>query len=165
MEKTIDYLFEVFQGFHATAKANPSLVAAVRVKLESDVLPLGQIALLTHSGPHIKVQPFDKSWLNVAASAIECANLGVSVEKSRDVIFVKLPQLTGEWREKLMELAKNAAEKQRIAIRNIRRDARKAFPSSEKQIDSLTKEYITLIDDALKQKLIKLKGNTFNFNS
>ena len=79
------------------------------------------------------------------------------------VIRVPIPELSGERRAELAKVTKRMAEEQRVAIRNVRRDANEATKSLQKQtkitederdeglkeIQKMTDDYIKQIDDIL----------------
>ena len=156
MQGATEHLRELFQGIGVTHKADPDILKSIKVKIDSDILPIEHVALVSSVNGVVKVQPFDRSWLAATYEAIKAGNLGVYPEKTKDSILVKLPQLTGERRQELAEIAKKLAETQRIAVRNIRRDARKAFPDDTKEIEKITSNAVKEIDDALAWKIQKL---------
>ena len=81
-------------------------------------------------------------------------------------IRLSLPQLTEERRREYVKVAKHMAEDGRIAVRNARRDARKAMESAEKEgeisadeleraekeLEKVTHEHVEHIDEALGRK-------------
>ena len=77
-----------------------------------------------------------------------------------------LPELTEERRKEYIKVAKTKAEDGRIAVRNIRRNAKQALEKlekdgevgkddvtgAEKRLDGTTKKHTEQIDDMLKHK-------------
>jgi ribosome recycling factor len=82
------------------------------------------------------------------------------------VIRLSIPVLTEERRKEYVKIVKNMTEDGRIAVRNIRRDARKHMETAEKnseiskdeleraekELDKLTQDHIELIEKALTRK-------------
>ena len=132
------------------------MLRSLVVKVEADHLPLEDTCLVSVVNGTLKVQPYDRSWLPAVYEAIKNSKLGVFPEKSKDCVFVKFPQLTGERRQELVLVVKDLAEKQRIAIRNIRREARKALPDAVKHIEEVTASFMKEIDETVDSKIKKL---------
>jgi ribosome recycling factor len=82
------------------------------------------------------------------------------------VIRINIPALTEQRRKEYVKITKNMAEDGRIAVRNIRRDARKQLEAAEtaseisadeleraeKELDKLTHDTVEHIDRALARK-------------
>ena len=78
------------------------------------------------------------------------------------IIRVPIPPLTEERRREIVKTASEKVEAAKIAIRNIREDARKdikaaklpedAMKRAEKEIDDLTKEFSDQVDAEFKAK-------------
>jgi len=156
MQGALDHLYELFQGIGVNHKPDPGLLRSLTVKVEADTLSLEHICLVSSVNGILKVQPYNRSWLPAVYESIKNSKLGIFPEKTKDSILIKFPQLTGDRRRELATLAKELAEKQRIAIRNIRRDARKALPDASKQIEIIITNYMKEIDEALASKIKKL---------
>ena len=83
---------------------------------------------------------------------------------------VVLPELTEERRKEYIKIAKTKAEDGKIAVRNIRRNAKQALDKlekdgevgkddvtgAEKKLDALTKKHTDAIDELLKHKEAEL---------
>ena len=81
-------------------------------------------------------------------------------------IRLSLPQLTEERRREYVKVAKHMAEDGRIALRSVRRDARKALENAEKageisadeleraekELEKVTHEHVEHVDAALVRK-------------
>ena len=102
--------------------------------------------------------------------ALRDADLGVNPSNDGNVIRLNLPQLTEERRKEYIKMAKHTGEEGRVAVRNIRRHAKDAIERfvkdgdvgedegtrGEKELESLTKKYVEMIDEALKHKEAEL---------
>jgi ribosome recycling factor len=74
----------------------------------------------------LTVTPFDKKTAEAIDKAIRTSNLGLNPISAGAVIRVPLPPLNEERRLQFVKQVKAEAEKYRVAIRNIRRDANAA---------------------------------------
>ena len=110
------------------------------------------------------VTPFDPSTIQAIASAIRNDQaLGLNPADDGRVIRVPIPPLTEERRKEIVKTTSAKVEQAKVALRNIREDARKGLKSAEelgedvkkraeKEIDDLTKEFNDKIDSAFKAK-------------
>jgi ribosome recycling factor len=112
------------------------------------------------------VKPHDRSTLAAIEKAIRDSDLGVSPSNDGVVIRINIPALTEQRRKEYVKIVKNMAEDGRIAVRNLRRDARKHLEAAEKaseisadqleraekELDKLTHDTIEHIDKALARK-------------
>ena len=73
----------------------------------------------------IVIQPWEKSLLSGIEKAIMEANLGVNPQNDGVIIRINVPPLTEERRRDLVKKAKAEAETGKIAIRNIRKEAKR----------------------------------------
>ncbi len=67
--------------------------------------------------------------------AIQQSDLGINPSNDGQVIRLTFPQLTEERRKDLVKVVKTRAEDSRVAVRNVRRDARKELEALEKAGD------------------------------
>ncbi len=134
----------------------------------SDV-PLQQLAgFSVPEARMLVVQPYDKGKDVMAAieKAIRSSDLGINPSNDGQVIRLAFPPLTEERRRDYVKVVKHMAEDARVAVRNVRRDARKHLEAAEKQgdisadeldraekeLEKLTHEHIDEIDRALTHK-------------
>jgi ribosome recycling factor len=154
-----------------TGRANASLVERIPVEYYGATVPLQQLA--TFQVPEARmliVKPHDRGSIAAIEKAIQSSDLGVSPGNDGVVIRLSFPMLTEERRKEYVKVVKNMAEDGRIALRNVRRDARKVLETSEKdgeiskdeleraekELDNLTKAATDHIDEALKRKEAEL---------
>ena len=119
-----------------TGRASPALVEKLSVSYYGSEVPLQQLA--GFSVPEARllvVQPYDKGKDVMAAieKAIRNSDLGINPSNDGVVIRLAFPPLTEERRRDYVKVVKHMAEEGRVAVRNIRRDARKHLEASEKQ--------------------------------
>ena len=166
MKKTLTTLGEEFAGIR-TGRASTALFEKITVNYFGQSTPLNQVATISVPEARLVViQPWDKSVLNEIEKAIQKSELSLNPSNDGKIIRINIPPLTEQRRKELVKTAKNVAEKYRVAIRNIRRDAnedlKKQLKSSEitedqeKQaiddIQKTTDNYINEINKKLESK-------------
>ena len=83
----------------------------------------------------LMVTPYDKSTLDDIEHAILASDLGITPANDGTVIRIVIPQLTGERRQEIAKQVGKLAEKGKIAVRNVRRDAMDTLKRQEKDGD------------------------------
>ncbi|MEM7027788.1 MAG: ribosome recycling factor, partial [Pseudomonadota bacterium] len=123
MQKSIESLSDEMAKIR-TGRAHPSLLEHINVSYYGTDTPLQQLANVNVVDARtLGVVAYDKGSIPDIEKAIMNANLGLNPVTAGEVIRVPLPPLTEERRKELIKIVKNEAEKARIAVRNIRRDA------------------------------------------
>ena len=127
-------------------------------------MPLNQVGNVTiGDATMLVITPFDPSNIENITSAIRAdSTLGLNPSDDGRIIRVPIPPLTEERRKEIVKTASSKVEEAKVAIRNVREDARKdikalelpedARKRAEKEIDDLTKEYTDKIDATFKAK-------------
>jgi len=166
MSKAVEFLHGEFSGLR-TGKASPSLVENIQVDYYGSSTRVREIANISTPEPRlIVINPFDPSSLDAIAKAIQAANLGVTPMNDGRVIRVPIPELSEERRKELLKVARRMTEDQRVAVRNIRREANDQVKALQKSnqiteddrdggledIQKTTDEYIKKIDDMVAAK-------------
>ena len=165
---------EVINRFQAemkkvrTGRAHPDMLANIKVEAYGQFMPLNQVANVTASGgTMLLVTPFDPTNLQNIASAIRNdAALGLNPSDDGHVVRVPVPPLTEERRKEIVKTASSKVEEAKIAIRNVREDARKELKTAElpedvtkkaeKSVDELTKSFTDRVDEAFKAKTAEI---------
>ncbi len=107
-----------------TGRAHPSLLEHVMVSYYGNDVPINQAANVNVVDSRtLGITAWDKNMIPDLQKAILNSDLGLNPVTAGDVIRVPLPPLTEERRKDLTKIVRNEAEKARIAVRNIRRDA------------------------------------------
>jgi ribosome recycling factor len=115
-----------------TGRANTALLDPVVVEVYGSNMPLNQVATVSVPEPRmISVQVWDKSNVTPVEKAIRSAGLGINPITDGQNIRLPIPDMTEERRKELAKLASQYAEKARIAVRNVRRDAMDALKTDE----------------------------------
>lgn len=148
-------------------RASPNLLDKVTVDYYGAPTPVNQLATVSVPEPRmLLIQPWDKGAINLIERAIARSDLGITPQSDGNVIRLVMPQLTEERRTELVRQARKKAEEERVAIRNIRREANDLIKELEKSgeiseddgrraqeaIQKLTDRYITEIDGILEIK-------------
>jgi ribosome recycling factor len=150
-----------------TGRASPSLVEKLLVEYYGSTVPLQQLAgFQVPEARTLVVKPHDRGSLGAIEKAIRESDLGLNPSNDGVVIRLSIPVLTEERRKEYVKIVKNMTEDGRIAVRNIRRDARKHMETAEKnseiskdeleraekELDKLTQDHIELIEKAFTRK-------------
>ncbi len=166
MEKTLHYYTEELSAIRA-GKASPSMLQLVEVEYYGSMTPLSQVANVNvRDAQTLTVQVWDKNMLQEVEKAIRNANLGFNPVNNGDILIINVPPLTEERRKQLVKKAHEEAEKARVSIRNIRKDAKKHIEHLEKDktisedmaklgldnLQDLTDEFIKKVDEKLAKK-------------
>jgi ribosome recycling factor len=166
MDKTIQSFKKDLLSLR-TGRANSAMLDMIRVEVYGQMMPINQMA--TVSVPEarlITVQVWDQSNIKLVDSAIQKSDLGINPQIDGSVLRLRIPDLTEERRKDLIKVLKNIGEKNKVAIRNIRRegndelkklvkdktiseDENKIF---EKNIQKLTDDHIANIEKILIEK-------------
>ncbi|MFM9131364.1 MAG: ribosome recycling factor [Actinomycetota bacterium] len=166
MDKALEHTQSQF-GTVRTGRATPALVDKMHVQYYGADVPLQQLA--TFQVPEARVlviKPHDRGSLAAIEKVIRDSDLGVSPSNDGVIIRIALPPLTEERRKEYVKVVKNMAEDARVAVRNIRRDARKSLETAEKnseiskddleraekELEKLTHDHVDQIDKAVARK-------------
>ncbi|MDX8402190.1 MAG: ribosome recycling factor [Mariprofundaceae bacterium] len=123
MEKSIAALKSELATIR-TGRANAAILDHVRVDYYGSEVPVNQVGNISVPEPRMLViTPWEKSVLKAIEKAILASDLGLTPTNDGEVIRIVLPELTEERRKELVKLARQAGEKAKVSIRNIRRDA------------------------------------------
>ncbi|MEE4537894.1 MAG: ribosome recycling factor [Erythrobacter sp.] len=135
MTGAVDALKSDLSGLR-TGRANTSLLDPVQVDVYGAMMPLNQVATVNAPEPRmLAVQVWDKSNVAAVEKGITKANLGLNPMTDGQTVRLPMPDLTEERRKELAKLAGQYAEKAKIAIRNVRRDAMESLKVDEKKKD------------------------------
>jgi ribosome recycling factor len=162
MDQAVSHTVHEF-GNIRTGRANPGLLSRVMVDYYGTSTPLQQLA--NFSVPEARmllVQPYDRSSITAIERGIQEADLGLNPSNDGTVIRLVFPTLTEERRKELIRLVHRLAEDGKVAIRNIRRNAKDAIEAedvseddihrAEKELQELTDRHTAAIDEALARK-------------
>ncbi len=154
-----------------TGRANPNMFGRIVIDYYGAPTPLTQMASINIPEARMAViKPYDASQLHAVEKAIRDSDLGVNPGTDGIVIRVVFPQLTEQRRRELGKTARHKGEEAKVAIRNIRRRTKDALDKlskdgevgeddvtrAEKELQSLTDQYVGQIDELVKHKEAEL---------
>jgi ribosome recycling factor len=166
MDKAIDALKDEFGGLR-TGRASASLLDPITVEAYGSTMPLNSVAAVNVPEPRmITVSVWDKGMTVSVEKAIRNAGLGLNPIVDGQTLRVPIPPLTEERRRDLAKLAGKYAEQQKVAVRNVRRDAMEDLKKAEKagdisqdeqkkaetEVQGFTDAAVKRIDETLKGK-------------
>jgi ribosome recycling factor len=132
MSKCVEYLHDEFNGLR-TGKASPSLVENVEVEYYGTPTRMKELAGISTPEPRLLViNAYDPTALPAIEKAILAANVGVTPMNDGKVIRIPIPELSEERRQEMTKVAKKMAEDQRVAVRNVRREANDRIKALQK---------------------------------
>ena len=161
MGKSIDSLKREYSRLR-TGRASVSLLDGIRVTYYDTPTPLNQMASLAVPEPRlIVIQPWDKTAIGDIEKAILKSELGLTPINDGKVIRIAIPPLTEERRKELVKVARKMAEDNKVAIRNIRRDANDMLKDlktekeitednlfrSQDEVQKITDDFIAQVDE------------------
>jgi len=139
-----------------TGHANPALIEHIKVEYAGVPTPLIQLASISAPGARLLViQPWDKSNIRSIEKAILTSDLGLNPTSDGSVIRINVPPLSEERRQELIKVARGRVEKEKVVIRNLRREAMDELRWLEKNKD--------ISQDELKRALDQLQKLTDSF--
>lgn len=166
MDKAIAALKDEFSSLR-TGRASAGLLDQVMVDAYGSTVPLNTVGSVSVPEPRsISVNIWDRGLVVSVEKAIRNAGLGLNPVVDGQSLRVPIPPLTEERRKDLAKIAGKYAEQQKIAIRNVRRDANDDLKKAEKdstitqdeqrrmetEVQKFTDEAIKRVDEALKTK-------------
>ena len=165
MEKSLQHTNSSIAKIRA-GKAMPSMLDGIMVEYYGNPTPINQVASINSQDARtLVIKPWEKSIVSNIERSIINSDLGLNPQNDGEIIRINIPVLTEERRLDLVKQARHEAENGRVSIRNVRKDANDhlkkllkehvsedAVRHAEDQVQSLTDEFITKIDNALKKK-------------
>jgi len=119
-----------------TGRASPALLEQIRVDYYGASTPINQLATVTVPEPRLLViTPWDKKFVKEVERAILKSELGLVPSSDGTHVRVPIPPLTEERRKELVKVAHRHAEEGRVAVRNIRREAKEMIEELEESGD------------------------------
>jgi ribosome recycling factor len=166
MDKAVSHAQDQF-GTVRTGRATPTLVDKLLVDYYGSPVPLQQLASFTVPEPRtLLIKPHDRASMGAIEKAIRDSDLGLNPGNDGTIIRLNLPALTEERRKEYVKVVRHMAEDGRVAVRNVRREARKHLEASErnheisiddldraeKELEKITHDHVDVIDKALARK-------------
>tara|TARA_B100000586_G_C20027745_1_gene391885 strand:- start:433 stop:993 length:561 start_codon:yes stop_codon:yes gene_type:complete len=119
--------FEVFNqdlSSLRTGRANIHMLDIIKVEVYGQNMSINQLASIsTPEARLLTVQVWDQNNVALIDAAIKKSNLGINPQIDGQLMRIPIPSLNEERREELKKIMGGLAEKAKISIRNIRREA------------------------------------------
>ena len=166
MQKAVEHVAHQFVAVR-TGRASPALIERLNVDYYGSPVPLQQLASLQVPEARLLViKPHDRSAIGAIEKALNASDIGVNPSNDGIIIRLAFPALTEDRRKEYVKVVKNLAEDGRVVLRSVRRDARKALETAEKDgdiskdeleraekdLEKMTQEHVDTIDKAAVRK-------------
>ncbi|MHB0975855.1 MAG: ribosome recycling factor [Candidatus Aquicultorales bacterium] len=166
MGKAVEAVKREFAGLR-TGRASAAIFDNVKVDYYGTVTPLKQMSSISVPEPQLAiVQPWDKSAIPAIEKSILQSDLGLNPSNDGNVVRVPFPPLSEERRREIVKVAHKMAEEGKVAIRNVRHEARDDLSKlekekmiseddkerAEKKVQELTDKYVKQVDEVLAHK-------------
>ena len=166
MKKAFDVFNQDLSSLR-TGRANVHMLDIIKVDVYGQSMAINQLASISTPEPRLlTVQVWDQNNVPLIDAAIKKSNLGINPQIDGQLMRIPIPSLTEERRSELKKIMGNLAEKSKIAIRNIRRDANDSlkknlkdkeigedeFKKFEKKIQNSTDKRILVLEKKLEEK-------------
>ncbi len=166
MEKAVEHVAHQFVAVR-TGRASPALIERLNVDYYGSPVPLQQLASFQVPEARLLViKPHDRSAIGAIEKALNGSDIGVNPSNDGIIIRLAFPALTEDRRKEYVKVVKNLAEDGRVVLRSVRRDARKALETAEKDgdiskdeleraekdLEKMTQEHVDTIDKSAVRK-------------
>ena len=166
MNKTFEVFTKDLSALR-TGRANASMLDIIKVDVYGQKMPINQLGTITIPEPRIlNIQVWDQNNVTLVDSSIRKSEMGLNPQIDGQLIRIPIPNLNEERRNELKKMIKIMAEKSKVSIRNIRREANDILKilqkekkisedeknKYEKEIQVITDQEIKKIDEKISQK-------------
>ena len=150
-----------------TGRANSSMLDIIKVDVYGQRIPINQLGTITAPEPRtLNIQVWDQNNVKLVDSSIRKSEMGLNPQIDGQLIRIPIPNLNEERRNELKKMIKTMAEKSKVSIRNIRREANDILKilqkekkisedeknKYEKEIQVITDQEVKKIDEKISQK-------------
>ena len=150
-----------------TGRANASMLDTVKVDVYGQKMPINQLGTITAPEPRsLNIQVWDQNNVMLIDSSIRKSEMGLNPQIDGQLIRIPIPNLNEERRNELKKMIKTMAEKSKVSIRNIRREANDILKTMlkekkigedennkyEKEVQTITDQEVKKIDEKVSQK-------------
>ncbi len=168
MKKAVNYFKNETAGLR-TGRASTSLVEELKVEYYGSKVPLKQLGSISVSDVNqLTIQLWDANAVSSVEKAI-MESLNLTPQRQGNVLRITLPPLTQERRKELVRMLHKIAEEARVAVRNIRREAKEMLEDLEgvsedeikralERLQKLTDKYIEDINSIAEAKEKEIMG-------
>jgi ribosome recycling factor len=147
-------------------KALPNMLDGITILYYGNSTPISQVASITTPDARtLLIKPWEKSCIAEIEKAILNSRLALTPQNDGEVVRINIPPLTEERRKDLVKQVKLEAEKGKVVIRNIRKEAKDQLKNlqkegaaedlvkkSEDKLQEVTDRFIHKVDELVTQK-------------
>ena len=166
MNKTFEVFTKDLSALR-TGRANASMLDIIKVDVYGQKMPISQLGTITTPEARIlNIQVWDQNNVTLVDSSIRKSEMGLNPQIDGQLIRIPIPNLNEERRNELKKMIKTMAEKSKVSIRNIRREANDILKilqkekkisedeknKYEKEIQVITDQEVKKIDEKISQK-------------
>ena len=150
-----------------TGRANVHMLDIIKIDVYGQSMAINQLANISTPEPRLlTVKVWDQNNIPLIDAAIKKSNLGINPQIDGQLLRIPIPNLNEERRIELKKIMRVLAEKAKISIRNIRREANDSLKKDlkdkkisedelknfEKKIQNLTNEQTLKLEKKLEEK-------------
>jgi len=163
MKKAFDIFSQELASLR-TGRANAAMLDIIKVDVYGQKMSINQLATVsTPEARLINVQVWDQNNVSLIDAAIKKSNIGINPQIDGQLMRIPIPSLNEERRNELKKIMGGLAEKAKVSIRNIRREANDRIKKdlkdktiSEDESKNLEKRIQKLTDDRVSELEKKL---------
>ncbi len=160
IETTIHHFKMDLSGIRA-GRANPALIENIPVEAYGSHMKLLELGNIAAPQPSLlTVNVWDGGVLTNVIKAIQEANLGLNPSNEGTLIRLAIPPLTTERREEFIKILHQKIESAKVAIRQIRQDARQSWVT-EKENGAIGEDELLrrekLLQDLIDKKILEIE--------
>ena len=123
MQKAFDVFNQDLSSLR-TGRANVHMLDIIKIDVYGQNMAISQLANISTPEPRLlTVQVWDQNNVPLIDAAIKKSNLGINPQIDGQLLRIPIPSLNEERRVELKKIMSGLAEKAKISIRNIRREA------------------------------------------
>ena len=171
MKKTMETMLREFSEVR-TGRAQPALIDDMHIDYYGTSTPIKQLAAVSSPDPRqILIQPWDPNAIVEIEKAIANSKLGITPTNDGKIMRLAFPPLSAERREEFIKMIKDMAERGRVTLRSVRRDANEKIKKmqgeghmseddkfkAEEEVQKMTDRHIKEIDALLEKKSKELR--------
>jgi len=166
MKKAFDVFTQDLSSLR-TGRANVHMLDIIKVDVYGQSMSINQLAnISTPEARLLTIQVWDQNNVPLIDAAIKKSNLGINPQIDGQLLRIPIPSLNEERRMELKKLMGGLAEKAKISIRNIRREANDSLKKNlkekkisedelknyEKKIQNSTDSQVSELEKKLQEK-------------
>ena len=166
MEESLSSLMKDLSTIR-TGRAHTSMLDLIKVEVYGQQTPINQVGTISVSDPQtLSIQVWDSNNIKFCEKALRESDLNLNPIVDGQIIRIPVPKLSEDRRKELSKIVNQQSEKNKISIRNIRRNGMDFLKAEEKNknisedeskklsndLQKLTDEYIKKIESKIKEK-------------